>query len=71
MAAMVAEVSRALATFISNMGLGQTAARALAAEYGTAGSVSDLPEWLTEQPLAPQTVRSVMKIRSRPWRAQQ
>lgn len=47
--AMTADVSRALATFISSQGLGQDAARALADQYGDITAVGALPEWLTEQ----------------------
>lgn len=50
MAPMPADVSRALARFITATGLGQDGARALVAEYGTATSVGQLPEWLTEEP---------------------
>lgn len=47
--AMTADVSRALATFISSQGLGQDTARALADQYGDITTVDALPEWLTEQ----------------------
>ncbi len=43
------EVSRILARFVTGHGIGQEAARELAAEFGSA-SVVDLPEWLTEAP---------------------
>lgn len=46
---MTPDVSRALALFVSRMGLGQKAARELAEQYGSAKSASDLPEWLTEE----------------------
>lgn len=52
MAVMEAEVSRVLAAFVTDMGLGQDAARALAGEYATA-SVGDLPGWLTEDRTEP------------------
>lgn len=47
--AMTADVSRALATFISSQGLGQDTARALADQYSDVTTVDALPEWLTEQ----------------------
>lgn len=50
--AMTADVSRALATFISSQGLGQDAARALADQYSDVTTVDALPEWLTEQDAA-------------------
>lgn len=49
MTVMSAEVSRALGQFITATGIGQVAARKLAAQYGDVASLDDLPEWLTEQ----------------------
>lgn len=71
MATLPADISRALAVFVANMGLGQDAARALADEYSTTGSAADLPAWLTEQidevdaPRAPRPPRSARSLMSK------
>lgn len=45
---MSAEVSRAIAAFIADMGLGRDAAKVLSEQFADVQNVNDLPDWVTE-----------------------
>lgn len=45
---MNADVSRALAQFITATGLGREAARQLAEQFANTKSAGELPDWITE-----------------------
>lgn len=49
---MSAEVSRALAQFVAALNLGPEIRAQLLEEYGGVENVTDLPEWLTDDPRA-------------------